>query len=151
MVNQMRVLASGVFDLLHYGHIRFLEEARKLGEPNARLTVIVASDETVFRAKGKPPIMPESQRRALVEALKVVDEAIIGGRNLDMDKVMKETHPEIVAVGHDQQDIEDQAKKLITEKNYDIKVLRVGKFGPDHLNSSSKIKKRIVERSEKRV
>ena len=95
--------------------------------------------------------MPESQRRALVEALKVVDEAIIGGRNLDMDKVIKETLPEIVAVGHDQQDIEDQAKKLIAEKNYDIKVLRVGKFGPDHLNSSSKIKKRIVERSEKRV
>ena len=59
----MKVLASGVFDLLHYGHIRFLEEAKKLGEPNAKLIVIVASDDTVARAKGRSPIIPEDQRR----------------------------------------------------------------------------------------
>ena len=145
----MRVLASGVFDLLHYGHIRFLEEAKKLGGGNAKLTVIVASDETVEKSKGKPPVIPENQRRALVEALKVVDEAILGYRDMDLDKVMKEIKPEIVAVGHDQNDIEEQVKKLVNEHGYKIRVERIGRFGLEDLNSSSKIKKRIVDGSSK--
>ena len=41
------VLASGVFDLLHLGHVRFLEEAKKAGGRNAELIVIVARDRTV--------------------------------------------------------------------------------------------------------
>jgi len=146
----MRVLASGVFDLIHYGHIRFLEEARRLGEPNPWLTVIVASDETVKRMKGRSPIMPEDQRRALVEALKVVDEVFIGERILDMDRIILLTRPDIIAVGHDQNDIEEQARYLISGKGYKIKVIRIGKFGSEALNSSSKIRKRIVEGSEKR-
>jgi FAD synthetase len=60
------VLASGTFDLLHLGHVRFLEEAKKAGGKNAELVVIVARDSTVKARKGKKPIMPEDQRRALV-------------------------------------------------------------------------------------
>jgi len=146
----MKVLASGVFDLLHYGHIRFLEEAKKLGEPNAKLVVIVASDDTVARAKGKPPIIPEDQRRAVVESLKVVDEAILGYKDQDLDKIMKIIKPDIVAVGHDQGDIEDEVKRLVSEHSYKTQVKRVGRFGLEDLNSSSKIKRRIAEGSEKR-
>jgi FAD synthetase len=146
----MKVLASGVFDLLHYGHIRFLEEAKKLGEPNAKLVVIVASDDTVARAKGKPPIIPEDQRRAVVESLKVVDEAILGYKDQDLDKIMKIIKPDIVAVGHDQGDIEDEVKRLVSEHGYKTQVKRVGRFGLEDLNSSSKIKRRIAEGSEKR-
>ena len=146
----MKVLASGVFDLLHYGHIRFLEEAKKLGEPNAKLVVIVASDDTVARAKGKPPIIPEDQRRAVVESLKVVDEAILGYKDQDLDKIMKIIKPDIVAVGHDQVDIEDEVKRLVSEHGYKTQVKRVGRFGLEDLNSSSKIKRRIAEGSEKR-
>jgi FAD synthetase len=141
----MKVLASGVFDLLHYGHIRFLEEAKKLGGPDAKLVVIVASDETVTRAKGHPPVIPEDQRRAVVESLKVVDEAILGYRDMDLDKVMKTIRPDIVAVGHDQQEIEAEVNRLIKVKGYRIRVERVGRFGPEDLNSSSKIKRRIAE------
>lgn len=146
----MKVLASGVFDLLHYGHIRFLEEAKKLGGPNAVLVVIVASDETVAKSKGRPPVIPEDQRRAVLESLKVVDEAILGYRDMDLDKVMKTIKPDIVAVGHDQHDIEDEVTRLIAEKGYRARVERVGRFGPDDLNSSSKIKRRIAEGSGRR-
>ena len=66
------VLTSGAFDLLHYGHIHLLEEAKKLGGPNSRLVVIVARDETINRLKGKPPVIPEDQRRAVIEALKTL-------------------------------------------------------------------------------
>jgi FAD synthetase len=58
----MIVLASGVFDLLHLGHVRFLEEAKKAGGKNAELIVIVARDSTVEKRKGKKPIMSEDQR-----------------------------------------------------------------------------------------
>jgi len=146
----MKVLASGVFDLLHYGHIRFLEEAKKLGGPDARLIVIVASDETVARAKGRPPIIPEDQRRAVVESLKVVDEAILGYKDQDLEKIMSRIKPNIVAVGHDQGDIEEEVKRLVDEKGYKARVERVGRFGPEDLNSSSKIKRRIAEGLGKR-
>ena len=149
-MNNMKVLASGVFDLLHYGHIRFLEEAKKLGGPDAKLIVIVASDETVTRSKGRPPVIPEDQRRAVVESLKVVDEAILGYRDMNLDKVIKTIKPEIVAVGHDQHDIEEEVKRLIAEKGYRTCVERIGRFGPDDLNSSSKIKRRIAEGSRRR-
>ncbi len=146
----MKVLASGVFDLLHYGHIRFLEEAKKLGGRDAVLVVIVASDETVEKSKGRPPVIPEDQRRAVLESLKVVDEAILGYRDMDLDKVMKTIKPDIVAVGHDQHDIEDEVTRLIADKGYAARVERVGRFGPDDLNSSSKIKRRIAEGSGRR-
>jgi FAD synthetase len=143
----MKVLASGVFDLLHYGHIRFLEEAKKLGGPDARLVVIVASDETVTRIKGRPPVIPEDQRRAVIESLKVVDEAHIGYKEQDLDKVLATIKPDIVAVGHDQHDVEEELKLVIAEKGYETRVERVGRFGKEDLNSSSKIKRRIAEGS----
>jgi FAD synthetase len=146
----MKVLASGVFDLLHYGHIRFLEEAKKLGGLDARLVVIVATDDTVTRAKGRSPIIPEDQRRAVVESLKVVDEAILGYKDQDLDKIMSTIKPDVVAVGHDQHDIEDEVKRLVAEKGYRTRVERVGRFGPEDLNSSSKIKRRIAEGSGRR-
>jgi FAD synthetase len=147
----MKVLASGVFDLLHYGHIRFLEEAKKLGGPDAKLIVIVASDETVTRAKGRPPVIPEDQRRAVIESLKVVDEAILGYRDQDLDKVVNKVQPDIVAVGHDQHEIEEEVKRLIALKGYKTRVKKIGRFGPEDLNSSSKIKRRISEGSGKRL
>jgi FAD synthetase len=51
------VLASGVFDLLHLGHVRFLEDAKKAGGENAKLIVIIARDSTVEKLKGRKPIM----------------------------------------------------------------------------------------------
>ncbi len=146
----MKVLASGVFDLLHYGHIRFLEEAKKLGGKDAKLVVIVASDETVTRIKGRPPIIPEDQRRAVIESLKVVDEAHIGYKEQDLDKVLATIKPDIVAVGHDQTGVEAELKRVIAEKGYKTRVEKVGRFGKEDLNSSSKIKRRIAEGSGRR-
>jgi len=139
------VLASGVFDLLHYGHIRFLEEAKRVGGPGSRLVVIVARDETVRRLKGKKPIMPEDQRRALVEALRVVDEALLGYEDMDFGAVIEKIRPDVIAVGYDQDDVERQTLRTLEEKRLNLRVVKIGRFGSEDLNSSSKIKRKIVE------
>lgn len=138
------VLASGVFDLVHYGHVYFLQEAKKAGGKNARLVVIVARDKTVERLKGKPPVLPEEQRRAIVEALKPVDEAVLGREDFDMEEMLREIRPDIVAVGYDQKDIEEKVSRLVSEKRLPIKVVIVGRFAPTGLESSSRIKRKIT-------
>lgn len=145
MVTMKTVLAAGVFDLLHYGHIRYLEEAKKAGGQDARLVVIVARDETVRRLKGHPPIIPEDQRRAVIEALKVVDEALLGHEEMDLIQVIEQVKPDIVVMGHDQQGIKAQVEKVNKVLNADIEIVQLKQFGEDDLNSTSKIKRRIVE------
>jgi len=144
------VLASGTFDLLHLGHVKYLEEAKKAGGENAELIVIVARDKTVEKRKGRKPVMPEDQRRALVESLKVVDEAILGYEDFDMGKVIEKIQPDVIAVGHDQTDMERRVKKAVSEKGLDIQVVRCGKFGKDEFNSSLKIKRKIIELYKRR-
>jgi len=140
------VLASGTFDLLHFGHVKYLEEAKKAGGKNAKLIVIVARDSTVEKRKGTKPVMPEDQRRALVESLKVVDEAVLGYEDFDMKMTIEKIKPNIIAVGHDQSGIEKAVRDLIYEKNLNIRIARIGRFGREELNSSSKILRKIVNR-----
>ncbi|GIV10263.1 MAG: ADP-heptose synthase [Fimbriimonadales bacterium] len=65
------VLTNGCFDLLHVGHLRYLQEARRLGD---LLVVGVNSDESVRRLKGDPrPFVPEAERAELVAGLECVD------------------------------------------------------------------------------
>lgn len=138
------VLASGVFDLVHYGHVYFLEEAKKAGGDDARLVVVVARDKTVEKTKGKPPILPEEQRRMIVAALKPVDEAILGHEDFDMTLMLREIRPDVVAVGYDQKRIENEVKSVIARKGLGIRVVRVSKFLASELDSSSKIRRKIL-------
>jgi len=140
------VLASGVFDLLHLGHVKFLEEAKKAGGKNAELIIIIARDRTVQKTKGRKPIMPENQRRALVESLKVVDEAVLGFENFDIAEVINRIKPDVIALGYDQAAMEKQVRNYITKHGLSIEVVQVGKFEEDELNSSSKIMQKIVEK-----
>jgi FAD synthetase len=141
------VLASGVFDLLHLGHVKFLEEAKKAGGENAELIVIIARDSTVQKTKGRKPIMPENQRRTLVESLRVVDEAVLGFENFDIAEVINRIKPDVVALGYDQAAMEKQVCDYVNEHGLSIRVIQVGKFEEDEMNSSSKIRQRIVEKS----
>ena len=140
------VLASGVFDLLHLGHVKFLEEAKKAGGKDAELIIIIARDNTVEKNKGRKPIISENQRRALVESLKVVDEAVLGFENFDIGNVIKRVKPDVIALGYDQTDMEKDVKKYVKRHRLNIKVIRIGKFEEDELDSSSKIRQKIIEK-----
>ena len=137
------VLASGVFDLLHIGHVRFLEDAKKAGGASAKLVVIIAKDTTVERIKGRKPIMSEDQRLALVESLKVVDEAVMGYEGLDIGEVIDKIKPDVIALGWDQEEMENQVKAYAKPHKEAIKVVRIGKYAQNALDSSSKIRQKI--------
>jgi len=139
------VLASGVFDLLHLGHVKFLEEAKKAGGKDAELIVIIARDSTVDKNKGRKPIMPENQRRALVESLKVVDEAVLGFEEFDIGDVIERIKPDVIALGYDQADMEKRVQEYVDKHKLNVKVVRIGKFEEDALDSSSKIRQKIIE------
>jgi FAD synthetase len=143
---QTVVLASGVFDLLHLGHVRFLEDAKKEGGKNAKLVVIIARDSTVEKTKGRKPIMSEDQRCALVESLRVVDEAVLGFEKFDIGEVIREIKPDVIALGYDQTEMEAQVRAFLGEHHLPIRVVRIGKFGENTLDSSSKIKQKIIDK-----
>src|ERR671937_2406781 len=91
-----RVMAAGVFDLLHLGHVHYLTEAKKLGD---ELVVVVATDVMVARRKHQP-IIPQEQRLALVAALKPVDIALLGSPQ-DQYQTVAAVRPDIIALGYD--------------------------------------------------
>lgn len=139
------VLASGVFDLLHFAHVKYLEEAKKTGGPNAELVVIIARDSTVEKRRGEKPIIPENQRVALVDSLKTVDKAILGYEDFNIEKVMEKVKPDVIALGYDRADIEQSVEDFVKKRGLKIEVVKIGKFGEDELDSSSKIKQKIIE------
>jgi FAD synthetase len=152
MANKTRtkvVLASGVFDLLHLGHVKFLEEAKKSGGSKAKLVVIIAKDSTVEKAKGRKPIMSEDQRCALVESLKVVDEALVGYEGLDIGVVIEKIKPDVIALGYDQLEMEQEVKTYISTHKVPVETVRIGKFAENTLDSSSKIKQKIIDKLAK--
>jgi FAD synthetase len=143
------VLASGVFDLLHLGHVRFLEEAKRAGGENAKLIVIIATDSTVEKTKGRKPIMSEDQRRALVESLRVVDEAVLGYENLNIGEVIGKIQPDVIALGYDQADMEREVKDYVAKHKLPVQIVKTGRFAENALDSSSKIKQKIIDKLAK--
>lgn len=139
------VLASGTFDLLHLGHVRYLEEAKKAGGKNAELIVVVARDSTAEKRKGKKPVIPEDQRRYIVEALRMVDEAVLGYPEPDIGRVIEKIKPDVIALGYDETDIEKDVRRAVENRGFSIQIVKIGKFGKDELSSSSKIKRKIIE------
>ena len=145
MTPRKTVLATGVFDLLHIGHLRFLEESKKRGGPGSRLVVVIARDKTVFQRKGKGPVVPEDQRRELVASLRVVDRAILGREQIDLLGILEEGKPDIVCVGYDQDEIRVAVTRLIRKEGLTVRVARIRRFGPIGFNSSSKLKSRVAK------
>lgn len=134
-----RVMASGVFDILHPGHLRYLQEARDLGD---ELVVVVATDATVRRRKHEP-ITPEKMRLELVSSLKMVDRAYLGSDG-DMFGVVERIHPDIIALGYDQDFDERKIEDALRERGMAVKVARLSKHGED-LNGTRKIISKIIE------
>ncbi len=132
-----------------YGHVRFLEEAKKAGGNKAKLIVVIAKDSTVEKMKGRKPIMSEDQRQALVQSLRVVDEAVVGFEGLEIGEVIEKIKPDIIALGYDQAGMECEVKDYLATHKLPITIVRIGKFGENTLDSSTKIKQKIIDKLSK--
>ncbi len=105
------VMAGGCFELLHVGHMRYLEGARRAGDT---LIVGVNTDETVTRLKGPGrPYVPFASRIYLVSQIRYVD-AAFGFDSFTMDPVLELLQPDVYAKGTDY-----SQKKLPEQAPYD--------------------------------
>jgi FAD synthetase len=134
-----RVMASGVFDILHSGHLHYLEEARSLGD---ELFVVVATDATVRKRKHEP-ITPEKMRVELVQALKPVDKAILGAEG-DIYEIVRKIEPDVIALGYDQAFDEHKLEKELRKRGLKARVVRLSKH-EDDLNGTRKIIQKVVD------
>ena len=92
------VFANGAFDLLHAGHVRYLEAARREGD---FLLVAVNSDESVARSKGSGrPIVPADERAEIVAALECVSAVVVFGEDSPAG-LLAEVRPDVHAKGTD--------------------------------------------------
>jgi cytidyltransferase-like protein len=133
------VLAGGVFDIIHPGHIHTLNAAKELGDV---LVVVVATDNTAVKMKKRRPLHVQEQRQELVNSLSMVDISLIGQEN-DIFKTVNHIKPQIIALGYDQ----IHQEKFITEGckkiELDAKVARLQSPIPE--SSSSKIQEEYGE------
>ena len=97
----IRVFVSGCYDILHAGHVQFFTEARALGD---HLTVSFASADVLWMHKQRRSSLPDEHKRALIAALKIVDDVVIGtglDEGIDYREQFLRLRPDILAVTED--------------------------------------------------
>lgn len=146
------VLASGVFDILHPGHVKYLNSAKRLAGKDGRLVVVIARDDTVIRTKGKFPVFNERERAFIVSSLKPVDEVVLGHVRPDIGeafiRTISKVKPDIVALGYDQGKGKwaEVIRRVVRYTGKEVRLVRIRKFssGGAAPPSSSRIKRRIA-------
>jgi FAD synthetase len=137
-----RVIAQGTFDILHPGHVHYLEEAATMGD---ELHVIVARRSNVTH---KPkPILPDEQRRDTVAALAAVDRAHLGHPE-DIFVPIERLQPSVIALGYDQHHDADAIREALAARGIDCDVRRASareRRSDEELLSTGDIIDRILE------
>ncbi len=121
------VMLGGAFEIIHPGHVHALSEARKLGNT---LVVVVATDESVERNKGRPPATDQASRVVLVSSLRQVDLAIPGNKGSIYDILVK-VRPNVVALGYDQRHSGEEIVSEAAKRGVKISTTRLGSPVPD--------------------
>jgi rfaE bifunctional protein nucleotidyltransferase chain/domain len=123
-----KVLAGGCFDVLHFGHVRFLKEAKNKGD---YLVIALESDENTKKLKGQSrPIHNQKQRSEILKSLNFVDEVIsLPPMNGDEDykKLVSKIKPDIIAItkGDTMKDKKKEYAGLVGAKLVEIKKINV--------------------------
>jgi len=135
------VFTNGCFDLLHYGHVKYLESAKKKGDI---LIVGLNSDNSVRKIKGKNrPIINENDRARIIAALESVDYVVLFNEETPL-KLIKLIKPDILVKGGDWKKSEIVGKDFVISYGGSVKIL---KYIKNH--STSNLIKKIVKRFSK--
>lgn len=136
----VRAVAQGTFDILHPGHVHYLEDAAGMGD---ELIVIIARRSNVTHKD--PPVLPARQRRAVVDALDVVDRTILGDRE-DIFVPIERLDPDVIVLGYDQHHEAASLRESLEARGIDCRIDRASPYEPptnDFILSSTKIIDRI--------
>ena len=138
----VKVMAVGVFDLLHAGHLHYLEQAKSLGD---ELVVVVAHDDTV-RSQKHEPVTSQDLRCRMVNGLKPVDKAIIGNSpGTPIFDILNVVKPDIIALGYDQKHSIDSIRIGLDKHGFsEVGLTRVDGLSDD-LDGTRKIIARILD------
>lgn len=137
-----RVVVAGTFDILHPGHVYLITEATKLGE----VIIVVARDKNVLSIKNHPVVIPEEQRRFMVESLKGVKRAVLGHEGSDFLSVIEELHPDILLLGPNQNVSREELQEELLCRGLRTEVRRLKTMYKEFpLTSTSTILKKASE------
>lgn len=120
----MRVVAQGTFDILHPGHLHYFREGQEMGE---ELHVIIARGSNVTHKDA--PVLPDRQRRDMVGALEMVDQAHLGHTE-DIFVPIERIDPDIILLGHDQHHDESEIEAALSGRGIDCSVERASGMEP---------------------
>ncbi len=139
-----QVIAQGTFDILHPGHVHYLEEAASMGD---HLIVIIARASNVTHKE--PPVIPDEQRRTMVAALEPVDEARLGNPD-DIFVPVESIDPDVIALGYDQHHDPDDIRAALRQRGLDAEVRRCsgleGKAADELLSTEDIVDRILAER-----
>jgi len=117
------VMAQGTFDILHPGHLHYFRESAELGD---ELVVVIARDS---RISEKDIYFDEDERRQMVEALEMVDKAILGSEG-NIYSTVEEVDPDIITLGYDQKHDEEEVRKMAEDATgHKVEVFRISSKG----------------------
>ena len=141
VADMVRVMAQGKFDIVHPGHLHYLRASAALGD---ELYVVVARDD---RVRGRTDLyMDEESRQQVIEALEMVDVAILGSEGSVFDSVER-VQPDVITLGHDQTwDVERLEAQLAEHGFPDVEVVRVGPAEDVAIDSSSTVREEVRRR-----
>jgi|AntDeeMetageno51_2_1112566.scaffolds.fasta_scaffold04326_3 FAD synthetase len=116
-----KVMAQGTFDILHPGHLHYFNESAEKGE---ELVVVISRDSRVSDRKNT--YFDENERKKMVDALGVVDEALLGAEG-DIYSTVRRIDPDIITLGYDQKHDEKKVKEMAQKATgHEVEVVRVG-------------------------
>ena len=120
-----RVLVFGTFDGIHPGHEFYLRSAKARG---SELVVGVARDSHVLAFKGRKPVRPEHRRLQDIADLAYVDSARLCDEEISTFKMIDEVLPDIIVLGHDQNELERALIAWMGESGHYVPMMRLKKY-----------------------
>ena len=133
MESKKRVVVFGIFDGVHDGHRDLFGQAKEMGD---ELIVIVGRDEIAEKLKGRKPKYSEAERVEMLKREPLVDDAILGDRELSTYIVLVRCNPDVVCVGYDQQALEKDLREWLAEQDKQIKLYRAKPYHEHALHNS---------------
>lgn len=135
-----KILVGGCFDIIHFGHIQFLQKSKEFG---SYLIVAIESDEFIEKRKKRKPIHTQEQRAQLVAAIEVVDYVLllpIMNTHKDYMNLVESIRPSVIAVTKGDVQMENK-KKQANEVGAEVKVAlpRINKFATSNIVSYATI------------